>query len=145
MNERESSLEEITACGCSFISGYILLAIALFADSPILLIPGAIAVFVSAFLIRKLAPVHINGCASSAMVIFLWLSFTIARLFWKTNMTTKLFVILFSPAALILLEILRLSRTEVSKGFAYFKKSHQEIKDLHSKDNSSVASTGALD
>jgi hypothetical protein len=145
MNERQSSLEEITASGCTFISGYILLALALFANRPVLLIPGVIILFVSLFLARKLAPENIKGCASSGIVMLLWLSFIIARLFWAANMTTKLFVILFSPTGLILLEILGLSGTEASKGIAYFKKSHKEIKDLHSKENSSMPSNKVID
>jgi hypothetical protein len=133
MSEKKSTIEEVTASGCTFFSGYILLAIALFADSPILLILGAIILLASSFLIRKLDPVILKGCTSSGIFTFFWTGFIAACQFWQVNFTARLFAVLISPAGLFLSKILWSSGTEISKGFAYLKKSHQEIKDLHSK------------
>jgi hypothetical protein len=121
------------ACGCIFISGYILLAVAMFADSPLLLIFGFVILLASFFQIRKLDPATLKGCASTGIVSVFGFGFLIAFLFRNVNSTALLFAILFTPTGLFLIKASRLSATDVFKGVAYLKKSHKEIKDRHSK------------
>jgi hypothetical protein len=129
MDERKSTIEEIAVGGCTFLLGYILLGIAMFLNSPILLVVGFVTLFASSSLIRKLDPVTLKGCASTGMSSFFGIGLLIALLSWRVNTTTTLFAFCFTPAGFFLAKALHLSGIQVFNGLAYLKKSHKEIKD----------------
>jgi hypothetical protein len=133
MNEKKLTIEKIAASGCIFLLSYIVLIIALFADSLVLLITGIIILFISSFPARKLDPLTLKGCALSGIFTLFWVGLITASLFCNASLTTRLFAALISPAGLILINLLRLSALDVSKGFAYLKKSYREIKILDNK------------
>jgi hypothetical protein len=127
VNQEESRLEVVVGSGCVFLTGYVLLLVALFADSSLILILGALIFLLSFTLIRRLDPSVRRSCSASVLVHVFWLGFVASCLYWDASLTIRLVTLLLSPAGLLILGAALGLGDGLRKFSAYVGRTYQEI------------------
>lgn len=128
MKPEDTRPERILAGGCVLVSGYLLLIIALLADSYVFLALGAVTFLLGFASFQKFDSAVRRSCATSGFVHLLWLGFIAACVVWDATLTVKVLALLLSPTGWTLVALAMGTGDGLRRLATGFRRAYRQIK-----------------